>query len=120
MSDQPADHVDEDASLERFALVVDVLGGEPGVTRPDPSSRRFGSSALKVDGSIFAMLVRGHLVVKLPRERVSQLIQDGRGSSFDAGKGRPMKEWLTVEVLDTDTWLTLAREALGFVGRMRA
>jgi hypothetical protein len=103
---------------ERFAVLVDALAGQTGVTAPHESSRRgFGSSALKVNGSIFAMLTRGHLVVKLPRDRVSTLIQDGIGGLFDAGKGTPMKEWLTVVGDDEDTWLTLAREALDFVGR---
>ncbi|MGI8827166.1 MAG: hypothetical protein ACR2JC_16300 [Chloroflexota bacterium] len=102
---------------ERFAALVDALAAEPGVTAPGESGRReFGSSALKVNGSIFAMLTRGLLVVKLPRDRVNASIQDGIGDPFDAGKGTPMKEWLTVAG-DEDTWLTLAREALDFVGR---
>jgi hypothetical protein len=103
---------------ERYAALVDALAGQTGVTAPHETGRRgFGSSALKVNGSIFAMLTRGHLVVKLPRDRVSALIQDGIGGPFDAGKGTPMKEWLTVLGDDEDTWLALAREALDFVGR---
>ncbi len=56
------------------------------------------------------------LVVKLPRGRVDSLIANGSGMPFDAGKGRPMKEWLTVATDDAETWLILAREALEFVG----
>jgi hypothetical protein len=103
---------------ERFAVVVDELAYQTGVIAPFESGHRgFGSSALKVNGSIFAMLVRGHLVVKLPRDRVNALIQDGTGGPFDAGKGTPMKEWLTVLGDEEDTWLGLARESLDFVGR---
>jgi hypothetical protein len=103
---------------DRFATLVEAFAGEPGVTLPHESgSRAFGSSALKVNGSIFAMLTRGQLVVKLPRERVSALIHDGIGDSFDAGKGTPMKEWLTVVGDDQNTWLALAHEGLNFVGR---
>lgn len=100
----------------RFAALVETLLWEPGVTPPDAArGRRFGSDALKVNGSIFAMLTRGHLVVKLPRERVAALIAEGAGEPFDAGKGTPMKEWLTVLGDDEETWQTLAREALTFV-----
>ncbi|GAC1639423.1 MAG: hypothetical protein NVS4B2_28860 [Chloroflexota bacterium] len=106
------------ADLEqRSTAVVEALVTEAGVTPPDALDRRFGSSALKVDGKIFAMLVRGHLVVKLPRDRVQALIHDGTGGPFSAGKGTPMKEWLTVLSVDDDTWLALAREALAVVGR---
>jgi hypothetical protein len=106
------------APEERFEALVDAFAQEPGVTLPDGSGdRKFGSSALKVNGSIFAMLTRGHLVVKLPRDRVSSLIQDGTGGPFDAGKGTPMKEWLTVMSEDKDTWHSLARDAFNFVGR---
>jgi hypothetical protein len=102
----------------RFAALVDALAQQPGVTTPhERGGRGFGSSALKVNGSIFAMLTRGQLVVKLPRARVNTSIQDGSGGPFDAGKGTPMKEWLTVVGDDEDTWLALAREALDFVGR---
>jgi hypothetical protein len=54
--------------------------------------------------------------VKLPHDRVSTLIGSGAGAPFDAGKGRAMKEWLTVTVDDEESWLALAREALDFVG----
>jgi hypothetical protein len=102
---------------ERFAALIEKLSAHPGVTTPDESGRGgFGSSALKVNGSIFAMVTRGHLVVKLPRDRVNALIGDGIGGSFDAGKGTPLKEWLTVMSHDQHTWLARAQEALDFVG----
>ncbi len=91
---------------ERFAALVRELTGSPGVETPGGSSRRtFGSDALKVDGSIFATVTGGRLVVKLPRNRVEALIDDGTGAPFDGGKGRPMKEWLTVTDDDEVTWL---------------
>src|SRR5690349_18164504 len=95
---------------DRFAALVSRLAGEPGVTPPG-AGRGFGSSALKVDNRIFAMLSDGRLVVKLPRDRVAALIAAGDGAPFDAGKGRPMKEWVA---LDT-AWEARSREALEFV-----
>jgi hypothetical protein len=118
VSDGSAPPEDVDGPEDRFAALVEAFAGEPGVTLPHESgSRGFGSSALKVNSSIFAMLTRGQLIVKLPRERVSASIRAGIGDPFDAGKGTPMKEWLTVLGDDQKTWLALAREALNFVGR---
>ena len=103
---------------ERFERLAEALAGRPGVTLPGmDGARGFGSSALKAGGSIFAMLTRGRLVVKLPRARVAGLIASGAGEPFDAGKGRPMKEWVTVAGADGATWLALAEEALAFVAR---
>ena len=99
----------------RFAALVEHFAGRPGVEFPAESRRRFGSDALKVNGSIFAMVTSGRLVVKLPRARVDALIAEGTGAPFDSGRGRPMKEWVAVIVDDDRTWLALAQEALAFV-----
>jgi TfoX/Sxy family transcriptional regulator of competence genes len=102
---------------ERFNALVDQFRASPGVRVPgEPGGRGFGSSALKVNGSIFAMTAGGKLVVKLPRDRVETLVGSGAGAPFDAGKGRAMKEWLTVTADNEESWLALAREALDFVG----
>jgi len=107
---------------EGFAAIVEVLGERPGVTAPDAavaSVRKFGSSALRVRGRIFAMVTRGRLVLKLPAERVAELIDAGEGETYDAGKGRPLKEWVSLEPGRQDNWLGLATEALKFVGSRR-
>jgi len=100
---------------ERFAAVVAALRDEPNVTADAPGQKRFGSSTLQVGGKIFAMLVDGRLVVKLPRPRVDALIAAGAGQRFDPGHGRLMKEWLTVDPAGEEGWLPLAREAREFV-----
>ena len=103
----------------RFAVLVEAFAGFPGVTPPDPSGRRsFGSSALKVDGAIFAMLVQDSLVVKVSAERVAELVASGSCGPFATGKGSPMREWATIE--DPGIDLDLAHEALAHVrGRAR-
>jgi TfoX/Sxy family transcriptional regulator of competence genes len=103
---------------ERYAALVETfLHGDSGAT---PSTRRgFGSDALWIRGSIFAMLSRGRLVVKLPRQRVDALVASGDGERFDPGHGRLMKDWLSVGPGLDDRWLDLAREALEFVASKR-
>ena len=104
---------------QRYASIVEALGDLPGVTPPwdEPGSEaRFGAGALKVNNKIFAMLVRGRFVVKLPRQRVEGLVASGAGEPFDAGRGRPMKEWVALRPASGCDRLHLAREALGFVG----
>lgn len=78
----------------------------------------FGASpGLRVGGKIFAMLIRGQLVVKLPKARVDELVASGVGAQFDPGHGRLMKEWVTVSLRGDDRWNELADEAFAFVDR---
>ena len=77
----------------------------------------FGTNVgLRVSGNLFAMLVRGELVVKLPRDRVHELVDAGAARRFDAGKGRPMREWASVPVGASRRWRGLVEEARTFVG----
>jgi hypothetical protein len=101
---------------ERFDDLVGEFLATTGVRPPSPGGG-FGSSALRYQNKIFAMLVRGRLVVKLPRSRVDQLVDAGDGDRFDANKGKPMKEWLALDPGSELPWSPLAREALEFVGR---
>jgi len=102
--------------VQAFAAVVAAFTRDRRVKAPAAVRSSFGSNGLKVDGRIFAMLVRGALVVKLPRERVAELLESDRGDPFDAGKGRPMKEWVTLRTPESE-WIELAREARRFVGK---
>lgn len=97
-----------------FDEVVAALQGLAGVEAPSASRREFGTNGLKVNGRIFAMLVRGALVVKLPRERVETLVGSGKAERFDPGRGKLMKEWATLRGSEEE-WLDLAREAHQFV-----
>jgi hypothetical protein len=100
---------------ERFAMIVEELLGNPDVTSPS-DGKGFGSSGLKIQNKIFAMLVRGKLVVKLPKPRVDALIASGDAERFDPRHdGRLMKEWVSVAPTSLEEWLPLAREAMEFV-----
>jgi len=102
-----------DDSRERFEDLVEQLVGTEGVTPPRGGSG-FGRAALRFHGKIFAMHVRGALVVKLPAERVEALVRAGEGVPFDANKGAPMREWLSLDPGSSLPWLPLATEALDF------
>src|SRR5438105_10449141 len=107
---------------ERYAALA---AGFAADTRLDDSGtptgkrrRGFGSTALTAGGRIFALFSSDRqLVVKLPHQRVDALVATGAGKRFDAGKRRPMKEWLALEPGSERLWESLAREALDFVTR---
>ena len=111
------------AAQERYEGLCRTFLEQPGVTRePDDSPHRtgFGSSALKVDDKIFAMLVKDWLVVKLPQHRVDALVTIGDGERYDPGGGRLMREWVTVGPAAEAQWTDLAREAHDFVSQRAA
>ena len=100
-------------SRTRFEDLVTEFNDVDGVT-PPRGGAGFGRSALRYRGKIFAMFVRGALVVKLPADRVAALVAAGHGAHFDANKGTPMRQWFAA---DPDpacalSWSDLAAEAL--------
>lgn len=56
----------------------------------------------------------GNLVVKLPRERVGQLIDAGDGLPFAPAK-KVFSEWVAVPTFDERRWSELIEEAMKFV-----
>jgi hypothetical protein len=95
----------------RFAPVIAAFTGNRQVT----TGTMMASLGLKVNGRIFAMMVRGRFVAKLPRERVDEMVRLGQGERFDPRRdGRVMKEWL-VAGEKAPPWIELAREAHRYV-----
>ena len=88
------------AGEERFAALVEAMLEQ---TRRDVRIGRRGAAAgVRLDlaqdnGKIFAMLVKGRLVVKLDRKRVDELVAAGEGEPFDPGHGRIQKEWIALD-----------------------
>ena len=100
-----------DRDLAPVAVAYEKQAGEPG--------RKFGKNGLKTrSGKLFALFTQGTLVVKLPKERVATLVEEGAGKLFDPGHGRLMKEWLTV-TSPKASWTELAKEAHGFVEKSK-
>jgi hypothetical protein len=104
---------------ERFAELVEHYLGVEGVTCPgtDPGARGFGRGGLKVNGKLFAMVSHDRLVVKIPVDRVDELVAKGQGDRFDPRKtGAVMREWLVVDPDSDLDWEALAEQARAYVG----
>ena len=101
---------------ERFWALAAPLLALPGVTR----STMMGFPCLRVRGAFFASRDHrsGELIVKLPRERVAQLIEAGTGKPF-APAGRTFREWVQIGDRSEDRWGELIEEARIFVGGHR-
>jgi hypothetical protein len=98
-----------------FLPVVEAFAHDGTVSQ----GRMFGSTALKTDGKVFALLAKGKFVAKLPESRAIALVTSGRAEYFDPGHGRLMKEWISM-AKEAECWPGLAKEACTFVKGGRA
>lgn len=101
--------------IRDFARVLAALASEPGVMK----GKMFGAEGLKVNKQVFAMGVKGKLVVKLSQERAAELRAATLAEPFDPGHGRPMKQWVAVSPSAKVDWLQLSREALSYVSGLK-
>ncbi|MCB1316254.1 MAG: MmcQ/YjbR family DNA-binding protein [Leptospiraceae bacterium] len=74
-----------------------------------------GAQGLKYKGKMFAMFYKGDLSVKLPPERVAELIKTGKGSAHDPGTGKPMKDRLLIPASQKRIWIKMCAESLAYV-----
>ncbi|GGL00538.1 TfoX/Sxy family protein [Mangrovihabitans endophyticus] len=98
---------------ERFDAVAAELTAADGVSLP-AGGRRFGGQALRRHGRIVAMLTQGQLAVRLPAARVDALVAAGHGTHYDAGRGSPMRQWLSLSPQSPLSWSDVMREAVEF------
>jgi hypothetical protein len=75
-----------------------------------------GFPCLRIDGKFFACVERatGNLIVKLPAERVNDLVRTGSGRPF-APNGRVFKEWVACPAPARELWTDLLNEAKRYV-----
>ena len=84
----------------------------------------FRSPGLRVGGKVFAFLgFEGELIVKLPRARSVQLIDDGTAAPVTMGE-RTMREWVEISpngdpASTLKLWQPLAEEAYRYVNALR-
>ncbi len=90
-------------------------GAETDLPESGGGRGRFGADALRVRGRIFALESHGQLVVKLPEARARELILQGTGVPFTAGRGVPMRGWVALPARDPGLQERLAEEAFTYV-----
>lgn len=75
-----------------------------------------GGKCARVSGEFLGLVdFKGSgLVVKLPRERVEELIGQGVGQPF-APAGKVFREWVSIPKRDRRRWRSLLREGVAFV-----
>ena len=75
-----------------------------------------GGRCARVSGEFLGLVgFKGSgMVVKLPKARVAELIEQGHGQPF-APAGKVFKEWVAIPKRDRRRWRSLLREGVAFV-----
>lgn len=100
-----------DDARELYDELTDDLLYDPAIGR----ATMMGYPCVRLAGRFLASYDdnAGALVVKLPSERVLELIETGDGEPF-APAGRTFREWAPVPAADRTLWQTLLTEAVDF------
>jgi hypothetical protein len=83
--------------------------------KSDKDVVHYKATSLCVGRKVFAMIVKGELVVKLPAKRAQELVDAGRGRFHALGK-KVMKEWFVSPVARKAEWISVAKESRDYVG----
>lgn len=95
-----------------FEIVADrVLQLHPG----DEQGRMLRALGLKICNKFYGFASGDYLVVKLPRNRVAELIEQELGRPCAPRSGRPMKEWVQIWKPDEKATWDYLLEARDFV-----
>jgi hypothetical protein len=100
-----------DRARELYEELTDDLLYDPAVGR----ATMMGYPCIRLAGRFLASYDEkmGGLVVKLPRERVGEVIAAGKGEPF-APAGKVFREWVAIPSPDRKLWRTLLAEAADF------
>lgn len=106
----PPDSGGDDARALYNALTDDLLY-DPAIGR----ATMMGYPCVRLAGRFVASYDHkaGRLVVKLPRDRVLELVENGSGDPF-APAGKVFREWVSIPIIDRALWHTLLAEAVDF------
>ncbi|WP_460715015.1 hypothetical protein [Nocardioides dilutus] len=103
-----------DDARDLYDELTDDLLYDPAVGR----ATMMGYPCVRLAGKFLASFddKSRRLVVKLPRERVTELIDHGHGVPF-APAGKVFREWVAIPTVDRHLWATLLDEATEFARR---
>ncbi|MFG1622696.1 hypothetical protein [Kribbella sp. NPDC049227] len=111
-SASPSDQSGGDrAARDLYDELTDDLLYDPAIGR----ATMMGYPCVRLAGRFVASYndSAGSLVVKLPRERVIDLVETGTGDPF-APAGKVFREWVSIPTLDPELWRSLLAEAVEF------
>ncbi|GAB3400440.1 hypothetical protein [Flindersiella endophytica] len=113
----PAEHSGGDDARDLYDELTDDLLYDPAIGR----ATMMGYPCVRLAGKFLASYddKSGCLVLKLPRERVTALVEAGTGEPF-APSGKVFREWVAVPTVDRDLWRTLLAEAVDFARKQLA
>jgi hypothetical protein len=95
--------------------IVAQLAKQPGVVR----TKMFGMPSVKINGNAFISFVNGEMVFKLRGDSHQKALMAAGAHRFDpSGRGRPMKEWVSLPASACDLWTDLADAALAYVSTL--
>ena len=99
------------SARELYDELTDDLLYDPAIGR----ATMMGYPCVRLAGKFLASYddKAGALVVKLPRERVTDLVDTQAGDPF-APAGKVFREWIAITTVDRDLWRALLDEAAAF------
>jgi hypothetical protein len=107
----PSEQSGGDDARALYDELTDDLLYDPAIGR----ATMMGYPCVRLAGRFLASYddKAGCLVVKLPRERVTELVEEGRGDPF-APAGKVFREWVAIPTIDRELWQTVLAEAVEF------
>jgi hypothetical protein len=110
----PSDTSDGEDARALYDELTDDLLYDPVIGR----ATMMGYPCVRLAGRFLASYDNkaGELVVKLPRDRVSVLVEQGVGEPF-APAGKVFREWVSIPAVERQRWQALLAEAVDFARR---
>jgi hypothetical protein len=107
----PSEQSGGDDARDLYDELTDDLLYDPAIGR----ATMMGYPCVRLAGRFLASYddKAGCLVVKLPRERVTELVEKGHGDTF-APAGKVFREWVLIPTVDRGLWQAVLAEAVDF------
>ena len=107
----PSEQSGGDDARDLYDELTDDLLYDPAIGR----ATMMGYPCVRLAGRFLASYddTAGCPVVKLPRERVTELVEKGHGDPF-APAGKVFREWVLVPTVDRGLWQAVLAEAVDF------